>query len=120
MFARYWMHNGFVNINQEKMSKSLGNIYSIQEVLDRYDAASLRHYILASHYRSPLDFSDQGLEEAEKGMDRIYDTVNRLNQLTSPNGEGEKEEGLLEEFRKEMDDDFNTPRALALITCSGC
>ena len=115
MFARYWMHNGFVNINQEKMSKSLGNIYTIQEVLDRYDAASLRHYILASHYRSPLDFSDQGLVEAEKGMDRIYDTVDRLNQLTSPKGEGETEEGLLAEFRKEMDDDFNTPRALALL-----
>jgi cysteinyl-tRNA synthetase len=115
MFARYWMHNGFVNINQEKMSKSLGNIYTIQEVLDRYDAASLRHYILASHYRSPLDFSDQGLEEAEKGMDRIYDTVHRLNQLTSPNGERTVEEGILGEFRKEMDDDFNTPRALALL-----
>ncbi len=115
MFARYWMHNGFVNINQEKMSKSLGNIYTIQEVLDRYDAASLRHYILSSHYRSPLDFSDQGLEEAEKGMDRIYDTVDRLNQLTSSNGEGETEEGLLAEFRKEMDDDFNTPRALAVL-----
>jgi len=115
MFARYWMHNGFVNINQEKMSKSLGNVYTIQEVLDRYDATSLRHYILASHYRSPLDFSDQGLVEAEKGMDRIYDTVDRLNQLTSPKGEGETEEGLLAEFRKEMDDDFNTPRALALL-----
>jgi len=115
MFARYWMHNGFVNINQEKMSKSLGNVYTIQDVLDRYDAASLRHYILASHYRSPLDFSEQGLVEAEKGMDRIYDTVDRLNQLTSPNGGGEKEEGLLAEFRKEMDDDFNTPRALALL-----
>ncbi len=115
MFSRYWMHNGFVNINQEKMSKSLGNIYTIQEVLDRFDAASLRHYILASHYRSPLDFSDQGLEEAEKGMDRIYDTVHRLNQLTSPDGERTVEEGILGEFRKEMDDDFNTPRALALL-----
>ena len=116
MFARYWMHNGFVNINQEKMSKSLGNIYTIQEVLDRYDAASLRHYILASHYRSPLDFSDPGLEEAEKGMDRIYDTVHRLNQLTSSNGERTVEKkGILGEFCKEMDDDFNTPRALAVL-----
>ena len=115
MFSRYWMHNGFVNINQEKMSKSLGNIYTIQEVLDRFDAASLRHYILASHYRSPLDFSAQGLEEAEKGMDRIYDTVHRLNQLTSPDGERTVEEGILGEFRKEMDDDFNTPRAMALV-----
>jgi len=116
MFARYWMHNGFVNINQEKMSKSLGNIYTIQEVLDRYDAASLRHYILASHYRSPLDFSDQGLEEAEKGMDRIFDTVHRLNQLTTSNGERTVEKkGILGEFCKEMDDDFNTPRALAVL-----
>ncbi len=115
MFARYWIHNGFVNINHEKMSKSLGNIYTIQEVLERFDAASLRHYILASHYRSPLDFSDQGLEEAEKGMDRIYDTVDRLNQLTTNKGEEAMEESLLGEFRNEMDDDFNTPRALALL-----
>ena len=115
MFARYWIHNGFVNINHEKMSKSLGNIYTIQEVLERFDAASLRHYILASHYRSPLDFSDQGIEEAEKGMDRIYDTVDRLNQLTPTKGEEAMEESLLGEFRNEMDDDFNTPRALALL-----
>ncbi len=115
MFARYWIHNGFVNINHEKMSKSLGNIHTIQEVLQRFDAASLRHYILASHYRSPLDFSDQGLEEAEKGMDRIYDTVHRLNQLTPDKGEETLEEGLLDDFRSEMDDDFNTPRALALL-----
>jgi cysteinyl-tRNA synthetase len=115
MFARYWMHNGFVNINQEKMSKSLGNIYTIKEVLDRYDAAVLRHYILTSHYRSPLDFSEQGLEEAEKGVERIYETMDRLDGLSPTNGRVKPEEGSLEEFRREMDDDFNTPRAIALM-----
>ncbi len=114
-FARYWIHNGFVNINHEKMSKSLGNIYTIQEVLDRFDASSLRHYILASHYRSPLDFSDQGLEEAERGMERIFDTVDRLNQLGSAGESGSLEKKVLDEFQSEMNDDFNTPRALALL-----
>ncbi len=114
-FARYWIHNGFVNINQEKMSKSLGNTYSIQEVLDHFDGAALRHYILSSHYRSPLDFSHQGLEEAEKGVERIYETVDRINQADLTNGSEEQGARLLDEFRKEMDDDFNTPRALALM-----
>ncbi|MFQ5852041.1 MAG: cysteine--tRNA ligase [Candidatus Binatia bacterium] len=114
-FARYWMHNGFVNINQDKMSKSLGNVYTIREVLDRFDASALRHYILASHYRSPLDFSEQGLEEAERGVERIYETADRLERLSSSNGLVKSEAGLLEEFRQEMDDDFNTPRAIALM-----
>ncbi len=115
MFARYWMHNGFVNINQEKMSKSLGNIYTIQEVLDRYDAASLRHYILASHYRSPLDFSEQGLEEAEKGVERIFETVDRMSQVAFTPASEQQSTGIVKEFCNEMDDDFNTPRALALM-----
>ena len=114
-FARYWIHNGFVNIDQEKMSKSLGNVYTIREVLDRYGASAMRHYFLASHYRSPLDFSEQGLAEAEKGVERIYETVDRLDRLSPPNGRVKPEEGLLEEFRREMDDDFNTPRAIALM-----
>ncbi|HEX9443268.1 MAG TPA: cysteine--tRNA ligase, partial [Candidatus Binatia bacterium] len=62
--ARAWMHNGFLNINQEKMSKSLGNILSIRDILSRHEAAALRHYMYSSHYRSPMDFSEQGLEEA--------------------------------------------------------
>jgi cysteinyl-tRNA synthetase len=114
-FARYWIHNGFVNINQEKMSKSLGNVYTIREVLNRYDAAVLRHYILTSHYRSPLDFSDQGLAEAEKCVERIYEMVDRLDCLSPSNGRVKSDGGLLEEFCREMDDDFNTPRAIALI-----
>lgn len=115
MFVRCWIHNGFVNINQEKMSKSLGNVYTINEVLNRYDAAVLRHYILTSHYRSPLDFSDQGLAEAEKCVERIYETVDRLDSLPQPNGRVKPGGGLLEEYCREMDDDFNTPRAIALM-----
>ncbi len=114
-FARYWIHNGFVNINQEKMSKSLGNTYTIQEILEQFDAGALRHYILTSHYRSPLDFSYQGLQEAEKAVERIYETVDRMNQLPESNGSEPVKAGLLDEFRKEIDDDFNTPRALALM-----
>ena len=114
-FARYWIHNGFLNINQEKMSKSLGNIYTIREILERYEAATLRYYFLGSHYRSPIDFFDQGLEGAEKSMERIYETMDRLDRLVPANGGTIPDEAVLDEFRREMDEDFNTPRALAFI-----
>ena len=70
-FVKYWLHNGFVNINSEKMSKSLGNFFTIREVLEKYDAEVLRFFLITAHYRSPLDFSDQNLKEAEAGLDRI-------------------------------------------------
>ena len=114
-FARYWIHNGFLNINQEKMTKSLGNIYTIREILERYEAATLRYYFLGSHYRSPIDFFDQGLEDAEKSMERIYETMDRLDRLVPANGGTIPDEAVLDEFRREMDEDFNTPRALAFI-----
>jgi len=112
--ARYWVHNGFLNINQEKMSKSLGNFFTIHEILEDADALALRHYFLSSHYRSPMDFSLEGLEEAGKATDRIYETLERVTsrqrqEIVAP------EPGLMNAFRQEMDDDFNTPRALALI-----
>ena len=114
--ARAWIHNGFLNIDQEKMSKSLGNFFTIQEILSRHEAAALRHYFLSSHYRSPVDFSDQALEEAEKGVERIYETVERFEHMQPGSLDaGQPDAALLEEFRKEMDDDFNTPRALALV-----
>jgi cysteinyl-tRNA synthetase len=114
--ARYWIHNGFLNIDHEKMSKSLGNVFTIVETLKRADAAALRHYFVSSHYRSPMDFSFQGLEEAERGMDRIYETIERMEQATARlSVDATPEDSLLETFRQEMDDDFNTPRALALI-----
>ena len=114
-FARYWIHNGFLNINQQKMSKSLGNFYTIRKVLERHSPSALRCYFLASHYRSPIDFSEQGLDEAEKGIERIYETIDRLDRLVSPNGASRPDGAVLESFREGMDDDFNTPRALALV-----
>ena len=114
--ARAWMHNGFLNIDQEKMSKSLGNFCTIKEILARHEAASLRHYFLASHYRSPIDFSEEGLAEAEKGIERIYETIDRFEHSSpSNNGAPQPDAALLDEFRREMDDDFNTPKAVALI-----
>jgi cysteinyl-tRNA synthetase len=113
--ANYWLHNGFLNINQEKMSKSLGNYLTIQDVLQRHDPAALRHYFLSSHYRSPMDFSFESLEEAARAVDRIYETIGRVAQCAIPQAHALPDGGLIESFRREMDDDFNTPRALALV-----
>ena len=113
--ARYWLHNGFLNINQEKMSKSLGNFFTIREILADFDAVALRHYFLSSHYRSPMDFSVDGLTEAARASDRIYETIERIDRLQGGKSAAEPDRTLIESFRREMDDDFNTPRALALI-----
>ena len=113
--ARYWIHNGFLNINQEKMSKSLGNFFTIREILDEFDAVALRHYFLASHYRSPMDFSKEGLEEAGKAAERLFETAERAAQLLKGTAQTAPDDELMNSFRREMDDDFNTPRALALI-----
>jgi cysteinyl-tRNA synthetase len=113
--ARYWIHNGFLNINQEKMSKSLGNFFTIREILGDFDGVSLRHYFLASHYRSPMDFSREGLEEAVKAADRIWETVDRTQRVVKDLAAIAPDANLLNTFCQEMDDDFNTPRALALI-----
>ncbi|HTM07679.1 MAG TPA: cysteine--tRNA ligase [Verrucomicrobiae bacterium] len=113
--AAAWMHNGFLNINQEKMSKSLGNILAIRDILARHEPAALRHYMFSSHYRSPMDFSEQGLDEAEKGVERIFETIARFDEAGVAISSDAADAALLDEFRLEMDDDFNTPRALALI-----
>ena len=113
--ARYWLHNGFLNINQEKMSKSLGNFFTIREILEEFDAAALRHYFLASHYRSPMDFSKEGLSEAARATDRIYETIERLAKAGIASDAATPDATLLDAFRREMNDDFNTPRALALL-----
>ncbi len=131
-FVRYWLHNGFVNINSEKMSKSLGNFFTIKEVLERYDAEALRFFLLTAHYRSPLDFSDQNVKEAEIGLDRIYSALARIDELTAGMKAGsvtvpaqnltEPCRELLEKtgqfslrFREAMDDDFNTAQVLGTI-----
>jgi len=112
-FARYWLHNGFVNINAEKMSKSLGNFFTIREVLKQYDPEVLRMFVLGTHYRSPLDFSDTALDAAKAGLDRLYETKRRLS------GKLGESASLSDAFCAAMNDDFNTPEALAeLFECS--
>jgi cysteinyl-tRNA synthetase len=115
--ARTWMHNGLLTINGEKMSKSLGNYFTIQEILKAHDAVALRHLFLGSHYRSPMNFSGEALQEAARASDRIYETIERAHGVTgTAAAEAVRiDPALLNDFRQEMDDDFNTPRALALI-----
>lgn len=119
-FAKYWIHNGFVNINKEKMSKSLGNFFTIKDILKEFDKETLRYFLLTTHYRSPLDFSQDNLIEAERALDRIYTAFDELKcykptkkskDLTI---EIEKAgNDFYEGFVKSMDDDFNTPSALS-------
>jgi cysteinyl-tRNA synthetase len=113
--ARYWVHAGFLNINHEKMSKSLGNFFTIRDILNDFDAVALRHFFLGSHYRNPMDFSKDGLEDASKAADRIFDTIERLDNSVKAGAQATADGAVMEAFRQEMDDDFNTPRALALI-----
>ena len=128
--ARYWLHNGMVTVEQEKMSKSVGNILSIREAAERVAPEVLRFFLLSSHYRGPLDFSEQRLEEAEKGLTRIYKTLARVDRTVGKRGRelGQKQSGgggrslsdssispLLTSFCEAMDDDFNTARALGVV-----
>jgi cysteinyl-tRNA synthetase len=113
--ARYWMHNGLLTVNGEKMSKSLGNYFTIQEILQEHDPVAVRQLFLASHYRSPGDFSKEALQEAGRAADRIYETIERIGSCGINRQNRVADASLLADFRHEMDDDFNTPRALALI-----
>jgi cysteinyl-tRNA synthetase len=122
-FARYWIHNGFVNINQQKMSKSLKNFFSIREILETYHPEVLRLFLLSNHYRSPVDYSEQNLTEAKVGLDRFYALLRDLDEITSldkgsaAQSLGEKRlaaelQEFPEKFTAAMDDDFNTAAAL--------
>ncbi len=111
-FARYWVHNGLLQLGEDKMSKSLGNLVSVEEALERYDADSLRLYFLSSHYRSPLQFSDEGCAAMERSTDRLRHALSR-------DGAGDGQPVDPGEFRSRflnaMDEDLNTPRALAAL-----
>jgi cysteinyl-tRNA synthetase len=114
-FVNYWMHNGFVRINEEKMSKSLGNFFTVREVLARYRAEVVRFFILNSHYRSPLNYSDENLDEAAAALSRLYTALRGLApDLPLPLGEG-RGEGFAVRFERAMHDDFNTPEAIAVL-----
>ena len=124
-FARYWLHNAFLNIDNRKMSKSLGNFFTVREIGEKYDLQVLRFFMLSAHYRSPLNFSADLMEASKNALDRIINAVENLKFLTGNGAEGEmteaeqKEvEGLAEfekKFDEAMDDDFNTADAIAAI-----
>jgi len=109
-FVNYWMHNGFVRINEEKMSKSLGNFFTIREILERYRAEEIRYFILTSQYRSPLNYDDEHLDNARAALTRFYTALRGLPEAEPAGGEG-----FRESFHKAMEDDFNTPEALAAL-----
>ncbi len=124
-FAKYWMHNAFLNIDNKKMSKSAGNFFTVRDISEKYDLQVLRFFMLSAHYRSPLNFSAELMEAAQNGYDRIVTSVSNLNYLlenTASEKMSDEEAKLLEEakgfivkFDEAMDDDFNTADAIAAI-----
>jgi cysteinyl-tRNA synthetase len=111
-FVNYWMHNGFVRVDNEKMSKSLGNFFTIREVLEKYDAEVVRFFILRAHYRSPLNYSDAHLDDARGALARLYTALKALP-VQAPKIDWQAPAAA--RFRAAMDDDFNTPEAIAVL-----
>ena len=115
-FVKYWLHNGFVTINKEKMSKSLGNFLTIDDMLTIYDANTIRFFILTNHYRMPVEFSDEALESAQAGVKRLYNAINSARKVIKidENLDISKFDEY-NEFVEAMDDDLNTSKALAVL-----
>ena len=124
-FARYWMHNAFLNIDNRKMSKSLGNFRTVREISEQYELQVLRFFMLSAHYRSPLNFSAELMEASKNGLERILNATDNLKHLIASVAAEEmsaeekeafsKTDAYVEEFEKAMDDDFNTADAIAAI-----
>jgi cysteinyl-tRNA synthetase len=110
--VNYWMHNGFVRIDDEKMSKSLGNFFTVREVLEKYEPEVVRYFILTSHYRSPLNYSDEQLEQAKSALTRYYNTLRDIKPDLTVNWADDEEFGS--RFKLAMDDDFNTALGLSV------
>ena len=111
-FVNIWMHNGFVRVDEEKMSKSLGNFFLIRDVLQRFDAEVVRFFILRAHYRSPLNYSDAHLEDAKQALTRLYTALKGAPASVGPVG---WREPRAQRFKAAMDDDFGTPEAVAVL-----
>ncbi|MGR8930396.1 MAG: cysteine--tRNA ligase [Gammaproteobacteria bacterium] len=109
-FVNYWMHNGFVRVNEEKMSKSLGNFFTVREVLKQYRPEIIRFFILSSHYRSPLNYSDEHLDEAAVALTRLYTALRGVEADVA-----DIDADFKQRFEQAMDDDFNTPLALSVL-----
>jgi cysteinyl-tRNA synthetase len=111
IFVNYWLHNGFVRVDDEKMSKSLGNFFTIRDVLKKYDAEVVRFFILRAHYRSPLNYSDVHLDDARQALTRLYTALKGFD----GNAEVDWNEAHAQRFRAAMDNDFSTPEAMAVL-----
>ena len=111
-FVNYWMHNGFVRVDDEKMSKSLGNFFTVREILAKYDAEVVRYFILRAHYRSPINYSDQHLDDAKHALTRLYTALKAHDGAAGP---VDWKDPYAARFREVMDDDFNTPEAVAVL-----
>ena len=112
-YVNYWMHAGAIRVNKEKMSKSLGNFFTIREVLEKYPAEVVRYFLVSSQYRSQIDYSEDSLLEAQAGLERFYQALRGLN--LSYSGAAKLEQSYVDRFHAAMDDDFNTPEALAVL-----
>src|SRR4051812_42512423 len=113
VFANYWLHNGFVRVDDEKMSKSLGNFFTVREVLAKFDAEVLRFFIVRAHYRSPLNYSDQHLEDARAGLTRLYTALR--DTPADAAGSIDWQDPFAQRFKAAIDDDFNTAEATAVL-----
>jgi cysteinyl-tRNA synthetase len=114
--ARFWMHNGFVNVDNEKMSKSLGNFFTIEDVLKTFDAETLRFFIVRSHYRSPLNYSDAHIDDARSALRRLYTALQAVpGQDSSTDGEVDWTDPYAQRFAAAMNNDFGTPEAVAVL-----
>ncbi len=111
-FVNVWMHNGFVRVDDEKMSKSLGNFFTIRDVLQRFDAETVRFFIIRAHYRSPLNYSEDNLRDARHALARLYTALRACGDVP---GDVDWSHPLAQRFGAAMDDDFNTPEALAVL-----
>jgi cysteinyl-tRNA synthetase len=110
--ANYWMHNGFVRVDDEKMSKSLGNFFTIRTVLEKYDAEVVRFFILRAHYRSPLNYSNKHLDDAKIALTRLYTALRGIEMIEQP---VDWSHPAALRFKEAMDDDFNTAEAMAVL-----
>jgi cysteinyl-tRNA synthetase len=111
-FVNVWLHNGFLNVDNEKMSKSLGNFFTIRDVLARYDGETLRFFMLRTHYRSPFNFSDHNLDDARNALRRLYTALDGLEVPDTPVDWTQPQAAA---FRAAMNDDFNTPPAVSVL-----
>ena len=121
-FANFWMHNGFINVNNEKMSKSLGNFFTVRDIAEKYDYEVIRFFMLSAHYRSPINFCDELMDAAKNGLERIYNCIDNLDFVyeNAPQGELSSEieeamKGFSEKFIQAMEDDLNTADAISAI-----